>query len=93
MEEIGPFLDAQKGLLVVSIDEQFSRNLDAGKEALVQLICDGRRSNTTQILAGYVGQIVKTYSDDFNGARSDQTAKHGSRPPQLVQSEHHLPVV
>lgn len=65
MEEIGPFLDAQKGLLVVSIDEQFSRNLDAGKESLVQLICDGRRSNTTQILAGYVGQIIANYNTDF----------------------------
>ena len=37
VEEIGPFLDAQKGLLVISIDEQFSRNLDAKKKASVQI--------------------------------------------------------
>ena len=68
VEEIGPFLDAQKGLLVVSFDEQFSRNLDAQKRAAVQIISDGRRSNTTQILAGYIGQIVQSYNDDFMAA-------------------------
>jgi ABC-2 type transport system permease protein len=65
IEEIDPFLDAQKGLLIVSIDEQFSRNLDMKKPALVQLICDGRRSNTTQILSGYIGQIIESYNNDF----------------------------
>jgi len=65
MEEIGPFLDAQKGLMVVSIDAQFSRDLDARKQALVQLICDGRRSNTTQILSGYAAEIVQDYNNDF----------------------------
>ncbi|MDE3045497.1 MAG: ABC transporter permease [Verrucomicrobiota bacterium] len=64
-EEIGPFLDEQKGLLVVSIDEQFSRNLDAKKPAAVQLICDGRKSNTTQILANYANQIIQQYNTDF----------------------------
>lgn len=65
VEEIGPFLDDQKGLLVVSIDEQFSRNLDARKPAAVQLICDGRKSNTTQILSGYASQIIEQYNLDF----------------------------
>jgi ABC-2 type transport system permease protein len=66
MEEVGPFLDEQKGFVVVSIDEQFSRNLDAKKPALVQLLCDGRKSNTTQILSGYVAQIVEQYNQDFS---------------------------
>lgn len=65
VEEIDSFLDRQKGLLVVSIDEQFSRNLDAKKKSDVQIISDGRRSNTTQILTGYVTQIIQTYNDDF----------------------------
>lgn len=64
-EEIGPFLDEQKGLMIVSIDEQFSRNLDAKKPALVQLICDGRKSNTTQIISGYARQIIDQYNRDF----------------------------
>src|SRR5476651_712815 len=50
VEEIAPFIDNQKGVMVVSIDEQFSRNLDAGKPANLQLILDGRKSNTAQIV-------------------------------------------
>ncbi|MBI5274316.1 MAG: ABC transporter permease [Chlamydiales bacterium] len=65
VEEIGPFIDHQKGLLVLSIDEQFSRNLDAGKESSVQLILDGRKTNTAQIVAGYANLIVNQFNADF----------------------------
>ncbi len=65
VEEIGPFMDDQKGIMVLSIDEQFSRNLDAKKEATVQLIFDGRKSNTAQIIAGYAGQIMSRFNDDL----------------------------
>lgn len=64
-EQIASFLDVQKGLLVLSIDEQFSRNLDAAKPTAIQLISDGRRSNTTQILSGYASQIIEDYNRDF----------------------------
>lgn len=65
VEEIGPFLDRQEGLLVVSIDEEFSRNLDRNKQATVQLICDGRKSNTNQILSGYATQLILEYSSEL----------------------------
>lgn len=64
-EEIRPYIDNKKGVMVVSIDEQFSRNLDAKKKAYVQLILDGRRSNTTQIVAGYTGTIIDQFNEDF----------------------------
>lgn len=60
-EEIAPYIDLQKGLMAVSFDEQFSRNLDAKKPGTVQLIFDGRKSNSAQILAGYVSDIIQTY--------------------------------
>lgn len=65
VSEIGPFLDHQKGVMVVSIDEQFSRNLDAGDPGEVQLILDGRKTNTAQIVAGYATRIVTRFNDDF----------------------------
>lgn len=65
VEQIGPFMDNQKGLMVVSIDEQFSRDLDAGKPATVQLIFDGRKTNTAQIVAGYTEQIINNFNNDF----------------------------
>lgn len=65
VQEIGPFLDLQKGVMVVSIDEQFSRNLDAGKPSTVQLIFDGRKSNTAQIVSGYTGEIINQFNNDL----------------------------
>jgi ABC-2 type transport system permease protein len=65
VEEIAPFIDTQKGVMVVSLDEQFSRNLDAGRAADVQLILDGRKSNTTQIVAGYATRIIDQYGTDL----------------------------
>jgi ABC-2 type transport system permease protein len=65
VEEIKPFIDNMEGLMVVMLDQQFSRNLDAGKPADIQLILDGRRSNSTQIVAGYTSTIVNQYNKDF----------------------------
>jgi ABC-2 type transport system permease protein len=65
VEEIGPFMDNQKGVMVVSIDEQFSRQLDANKPAIIQLILDGRKSNTAQIVTGYASSIIAQFNDDF----------------------------
>ncbi len=69
VEEMNPFMDLQKGVMVVSIDEQFSRNLDAGYPATVQLILDGRKSNTAQIVAGYTQSIIEQFNDDFIAKR------------------------
>jgi ABC-2 type transport system permease protein len=65
VQEIQPFIDNQKGLMVVHMDEQFSRNLNAGKQADVQLIMDGRKSNATQIVQGYAVQIISQFNADF----------------------------
>jgi ABC-2 type transport system permease protein len=65
VEEMGPFIDEQKGVMIVSIDEQFSRNLDAGKPATVQLVFDGRKTNTAQIVAGYTEQIINQFNNDY----------------------------
>jgi ABC-2 type transport system permease protein len=65
MEEVSPFIDNMQGVMVVSLDEQFSRKLEKGQPAEVQLILDGRRSNTTQIVAGYASSIIQTFNDDF----------------------------
>lgn len=65
VEEITPYIDNQKGLMVISIDEQFSRNLNAHKIANVQLILDGRKSNSTQIVAGYAARILEQFNQDF----------------------------
>ena len=65
VEEIKPFIDTMQGIMVVMLDQQFSRNLDAKKPADVMLILDGRRSNSAQIIAGYTANIVNQYNDEF----------------------------
>lgn len=62
VEEIGGFIDNQTGVAVVHFDPQFSRKIDSRKKADVQVILDGRKSNTAQIVTGYLTSIVDDYS-------------------------------
>lgn len=64
-EEIAPFIDNQRGLMVVSFAETFSRHLKANKPTNMQLILDGRRSNSAQIVSGYVSSIVEQYNTEL----------------------------
>jgi ABC-2 type transport system permease protein len=60
--QIAPLLDSKKALLVIHIGPRFSRDLRAEGSAPVQVLLDGRDSNTALIAMGYVQQIVA----DFN---------------------------
>lgn len=82
VEEITPFIDHQKGLMVVSIDEQFSRNIDAGKPATVQLIFDGRKTNTAQIVAGYSSEIINRFNNDLT-AQAKQITQNVELKPRI----------
>jgi ABC-2 type transport system permease protein len=75
VEEIAPFIDNQKGAMVVSLDSQFSRNLDANKTATVQLILDGRKSNATQIITGYATSIINQFNMDLSAKKHARTPK------------------
>lgn len=58
-------VDNQEVVMVIHIDEQFSRNLRAGKTADIQLILDGRKSNTAQVVQGYAVQIINRFNQDY----------------------------
>ncbi|MCC5832778.1 MAG: ABC transporter permease [Chlamydiales bacterium] len=64
-DQISRFLDEQKGVMVLSLDAQFSRDLNAHNNAAVQLVLDGRKSNAAQIVAGYATTIINGFNDDF----------------------------
>ena len=51
-------IDAGQVLLVVHIDPRFSRELEAGRPASVQVLLDGRNSNTALTALRYVREIV-----------------------------------
>ncbi len=63
--QIKDVIDNQKAIMVLHIKEQFSRNLMQDQRAEVQLILDGRKSNTAQIVQGYAYKIIQQYNHDL----------------------------
>ncbi|HDS9427110.1 TPA: ABC transporter permease [Escherichia coli] len=60
-QEIRPTIDTQKALLLVRFPADFSRKLDTFQTAPLQLILDGRNSNSAQIAANYLQQDYKWF--------------------------------
>jgi len=69
-------IDTQKALVVIQIAPDFQRKLSAGEPSPVQVIADGRNSNTAGAALGYVGAAVDSFNADW---RSD----HGLPPPPV----------
>jgi ABC-2 type transport system permease protein len=63
--QVKEVIDNQKVIMVVHIKEDFSKNLLEGRKGDVQLILDGRKSNTSQIVLGYAIKIVQKYAADL----------------------------
>jgi ABC-2 type transport system permease protein len=67
--EIAPLVDARKVLVVIHIGPTFSDDLLSGRPAPLQVIVDGRNSNTAMIALNYVRAIVDRYNRDWIAAR------------------------
>lgn len=63
--QIKEVIDNQEVMMVLHIQENFSRDLLENRKAEVQLILDGRKSNTTQIIQGYAVKIIQRYNRDL----------------------------
>jgi len=74
--EINDWINSSRALLVIQIPQDFERHLLAGKAAPVQVIADGRNSNTAGTALGYIETVI----DDFN---ADWRAHHGPSGPSL----------
>jgi ABC-2 type transport system permease protein len=55
-------IDHDKALMLLRVPPTFARDLKAGRAADIQVIVDGRQSNTALIALGYVNAIVEDYS-------------------------------
>jgi ABC-2 type transport system permease protein len=77
--DIATYIDSRRAVLVVQINQNFERQLLSGRGADLQVIADGRNSNTAGTAIGYLGSVV----DQFNAAWGGD---HGLAPPpvQLV---------
>lgn len=64
--EIAPLINNKEALLVISIGPHFSRNLLQGKSASVQVVLDGRNSNTAMIAMNYLGTMSSEFSRNWS---------------------------
>jgi ABC-2 type transport system permease protein len=74
--DIRTFINRRRVLLVIQIDQDFERRLLGGRTANVQVIADGRNSNTAGTAVGYVGEIVEAFNADW-------LAGHGQAGPAV----------
>jgi ABC-2 type transport system permease protein len=79
--QLAPLIDGKEVLFVIHIGPQFTRELLTGHSADVQLIVDGRDSNTALIALNYVQAIV----NGFNAKWAQD--HHLPRPPAQLQTQ------
>ncbi|PHM25293.1 ABC transporter permease [Xenorhabdus ehlersii] len=66
-QEIRPTLDNRKALLLVRFPQNFSADLANHNPTSIQVLLDGRNSNSAQIAANYIQQIVMDYQKQLLG--------------------------
>ena len=76
--DIAPAIDSRGVLMVLHLGPDFSRRLEGGMPAEVQLILDGRRSNAAQIVAGYAQAIFDAFDREL------ALARRAPPPPSVV---------
>lgn len=75
-QDIAGMIDDHAAVLVMAIDQDFERRLQSGQPAGIQVIADGRNSNTAATATAYVNTLVE-------GFNADWLAAHGGQPPPL----------
>jgi|SRR5690242_14748741 ABC-2 type transport system permease protein len=75
--DIATVVNDRDALIVVHIPQDFARKLASGQPTAVQIIADGRNSNTAGIAISYVGAIVEAFNTAWR--------KDHAQPIQSVQ--------
>ena len=64
--QIAPLINKKEALLVIHIGPQFSKDLLLGRTARVQVIVDGRNSNTAMLAMNYLGTVINRFNMSWN---------------------------
>ncbi|RMG08937.1 MAG: ABC transporter permease [Planctomycetota bacterium] len=75
-DDIAPLLDRREALLVVRMRHGFGRAIARRQAAQVQLLVDGRNSNTAMIALGYSRAILSRFEEDL-------AVRSGAPPPPV----------
>jgi len=74
--DVRAWISDRRALVVVQIPQDFERRLAAGQGADVEVIADGRNSNTAGVASAYLGAVIQDFSADW-------AADHGQAPPSM----------
>jgi len=64
--DISPTMDEQKALVVIQFPADFSRKVQSNRGAQMQVLLDGRRSNSATLVAGYINNITQRYNQELS---------------------------
>ncbi|MDR3517761.1 MAG: ABC transporter permease [Azospirillaceae bacterium] len=73
-DDIKTLIDQGRALLVIQFGQDFERRLAAGGAAELQVIADGRNSNTAGTALSYVGTIVDRFNTSWAADHGDARA-------------------
>ena len=81
--DIQHMIDSAEVMMAIVIPKDFSRYLESGKTAQLQLIVDGSDANTATIAMGYVRTVVANYNVSLLNTAFES---HGFLPPRAVDA-------
>lgn len=70
-------LDTQRVQIGILINNDFSKNIKSGRTAAVQIVSDGRQTNSASIASGYASQIIMGYGAEINSSPQSSSALGG----------------
>lgn len=65
-QDIKHLVETQRVQIAMEINNDFSSNIYAGKPTSVQIIVDGRQTNSASIANSYASQIISAYSNEVS---------------------------
>ncbi len=95
-EDVKQLIDERKAILVVQIDQNFEKRLLTGQNADIQVIADGRNSNTAGTAMIYVGTIVQSFNDNWRSVHGQTSSPlkvtiRSWHNPNLITRWHMIP--
>ncbi len=77
--EIQPLIDGREVLMVLRLEPRFTEKMLTGDSGALQILLDGRNSNTAQVALNYAGEIVAEFNQRWAREHGLQTP-----PAQLM---------
>lgn len=78
-------IDTREVMMGLVVPRDFAQQVDAGRDAPVQLLVDGSDSNTATIAIGYAGVIAQIYALDLTVEQNERRSGQGVTIPLDVR--------